>query len=83
MERKLTELSKTNFTFLSCPFLKSTQELFIQLIYMIYVFVGRPIEAPKGHPKTWEAYFIKWTTSGEPPVSSRCHQCSYFLSNKQ
>ena len=30
----------------------------------------------KGYLKTWEAYFIKWTTSGEPPVCLKSHQGS-------
>ena len=34
----------------------------------------------KGHWMTWEAYFIKWTTSGEPPVCLKNPFCSYFVS---
>ena len=30
----------------------------------------------KGYLKTSEAYFIKWTTSGEPPVCLKSHQGS-------
>ena len=37
----------------------------------------------KGHWMTSEAYFIKWTTSGEPPVFLKDPFCSYFGSNKQ
>ena len=36
-----------------------------------------------GHWMTSEAYFIKWTTSGEPPVCLKNPFCSYFGSNKQ
>ena len=36
----------------------------------------------KGHWMTSEAYFIKWTTSGEPPVCLKNPFCSYFGSNK-
>ena len=36
----------------------------------------------KGHWITSEAYFIKWTTSGEPPVCLKNPFCSYFGSNK-
>ena len=30
----------------------------------------------KGNLKTSEAYFMKWTTSGEPPVCLKSHQGS-------
>ena len=33
-------------------------------------------------PRTKKAYFIKWTTSGEPPVASGSLSDSYFRSNK-
>ena len=38
--------------------------------------------ALKGLPKTWEAYFIKGTTSGEPPVGSKSHQDSKWGHSK-
>ena len=43
---------------------------------MLYVhtklfFASRTVVALRIHPKTSEAYFTKWTTTGEPPVSSR------------
>ena len=35
------------------------------------------------HPKPWDAYITKWTTSGEPPVDLKSHWKPYFMSNKQ
>ena len=37
----------------------------------------------KGYWMTSEAYFIKWTTSGEPPVCLKDPFCSNFRRNKQ
>ena len=39
--------------------------------------------ALRSNPKICEAYFSKWTTSGEPPDGSRSHWDLYFRSNKQ
>ena len=36
----------------------------------------------KGYLKTSEAYFIKWTTSGEPPVCLKSHQGSKWSHSK-
>ena len=36
----------------------------------------------KGYLKTSEAYFIKWTTSDEPPVCLRSHQGSKWSHSK-
>ena len=36
----------------------------------------------KGHQVTSEAYFIKWTTSGETPVGSKSHQDSKWGHSK-
>ena len=36
----------------------------------------------KGHWMTSEAYFIKWTTSGKPPVCLKNPLCFYFRSYK-
>ena len=50
----------------------------LTLLYPLILILG-----PLGsHPKTKEAYFIKWTTSGEPPVGSGSLSDSYFGSNK-
>ena len=48
----------------------------------ILLFCGHLVVAFKGLPKTWEAYFIKWTTSGEPPVGSKSHQDSKWGHSK-
>ena len=41
-----------------------------KMIYLLKIvsFGCNYTDAFKSHPETWEAYFIKWTTSGEPPV---------------
>ena len=37
----------------------------------------------KSHPETWEAYFIKWTSSGGPLEGLKSHWHFNFWSNKQ
>ena len=50
----------------------------LTLLYPLILILG-----PLGsHPKTKEAYFIKWTTSGEPPVGSKRTKDSCFRRNK-
>ena len=55
------------------------------MVYFLpYVTFGcNSSEAFKSPPETWEAYFIKWTTSGETPVGSKRPWNSYSKSNKQ
>ena len=45
--------------------------------FLTYKFlVSRTVWTLESQLKTWEAYFIKWTTSGEPLISLRRHQGS-------
>ena len=41
-----------------------------------YIFTGNFVEAWKGLLDSWQAYFIKWTTSGSPPVGLQGRQDS-------
>ena len=44
---------------------------------------GTPSSTHINAPNNLKGIFIKWTTSGEPPVGSKSHWHSYFWSNKQ
>ena len=41
-------------------------------------FSSEAVANVRNHPKPWEAYFIKTSTSGEPPVRSTTHQNSIW-----
>ena len=47
------------------------------VLFLTHKFlVSRTVSTLKSQLKTWEAFFIKWTTSGEPLISLRSHQGS-------
>ena len=71
-------------------FLKITSHLILvhswelqrALTWKNYFLRGHPLAPSKGHQITSKAYFIKWTTSGEPPVGSKSLWHPYIWSNK-
>ena len=51
-------------------------------IHIYFVKIPEKTEVNKSHQENLEAYFIKWTTSGEPPVDFINHCHFNFRSNK-
>ena len=57
------------------PKKQKTTEIYLYLDKNV-CFSTRSLLASRSHPKMCEAYIIKWTTSGEPPVGLKIQQDS-------
>ena len=55
---------------------KRTKKLKFEQLHTNYSFAFRTAWILKSHLKNSQAYFIKWTTSGEPPVGLKSLQDS-------
>ena len=47
-----------------------------KLVHTNVSYASRTVVTFKSHPKWLQAYFIKWTIFGEPPVGLKTHQGS-------
>jgi len=52
------------------------KKLKFEQLHTNYSFAFRTAWILKSHLKNSQAYFIKWTTSGKPPVGLKSHQDS-------
>ena len=82
-ERKIPELFKIDPIYISSSPLKAQKSTQESLNDNFTYFFGCHGEASEWPLNTLAAYFIKWTTSGEPLVAPRSHWHTYFWRNKQ